>query len=302
MNQKVTTIIDADLCTGCGLCIEVCPSDTISLQDGKAIVSGKQSLGCGHCAAVCPTQAVRVETNEEKLSFATFQENNRWLPHGRSDIAELTRLIASRRSCRNYTDTPVERDKLEDLVKIGTLAPSGTNSQKWTFTVLGDRRQVSAAGDIVGSYFEKLNKLAENPLARLYSRLFGKNALGNYYRSYYHTTKKSLKEWEENNNDKLFHGATAAIIVGSAPGASCPMEDAMLATQNILLAAHAMGLGSCLIGFAVKAIENDPSVKKRLQVPEEEHIYSVISLGYPKEKYQRTSGREKVIPRYASPY
>lgn len=72
----------------------------------------------------------------------------------------------------------------------------------------------------------------------------------------------------------------------------------MLASQNILLAAHSMGLGSCLIGFAVDAMQYDPSLKKFLKIPDEETVYAVIALGYPDEEYQALTGRKKVVMRY----
>jgi len=40
--------IDKDLCSGCGLCEEVCPTKTISLTEGKASASGEQSISCEH--------------------------------------------------------------------------------------------------------------------------------------------------------------------------------------------------------------------------------------------------------------
>jgi ferredoxin len=40
MNRTVTTIIDPQLCIGCGACVKVCPSDTISLLGGKAVLTG----------------------------------------------------------------------------------------------------------------------------------------------------------------------------------------------------------------------------------------------------------------------
>jgi nitroreductase len=76
------------------------------------------------------------------------------------------------------------------------------------------------------------------------------------------------------------------------------MEDAMLATQNILLAAHSMGLGSCLIGFAVEAMRNDPSIKQFIKITDEETVYAVIALGYPDETYERLTGRKRVELRY----
>ena len=85
----------------------------------------------------------------------------------------------------------------------------------------------------------------------------------------------------------------AAIVVGMKTGASCPAEDALLATQNILLAAHSMGLGSCLIGFAVSAIKEAPELKSALGIPTEETVYAVIALGYPNESYETVAGRKK---------
>ena len=60
IDRTVTTVIDAERCTGCGLCVEICPAGTISLQGEKAVVTGDRSLSCGHCAAVCPAEAITV--------------------------------------------------------------------------------------------------------------------------------------------------------------------------------------------------------------------------------------------------
>ena len=72
----------------------------------------------------------------------------------------------------------------------------------------------------------------------------------------------------------------------------------MLASQNILLGAHSMGLGTCLIGFAVEAMQNDPSLKKFLKIPDKETVYAVIAMGYPDEKYEGLTGRKKMVMRY----
>ncbi|MBM4372879.1 MAG: nitroreductase family protein, partial [Deltaproteobacteria bacterium] len=89
----------------------------------------------------------------------------------------------------------------------------------------------------------------------------------------------------------------AVILVGSSPGASCPAEDALLASQNILLAAHAMGYGTCLIGFVVEAMRSDPRIARVLGIPREERVHAVIALGRSAERYRRAAGRRKVVPR-----
>jgi nitroreductase/Pyruvate/2-oxoacid:ferredoxin oxidoreductase delta subunit len=299
IDRKVTTVIDPQKCNGCGLCVRVCPSETISMQDDKARVTGDRSLQCGHCVAVCPVDAVRVDAIDARsLLFNSFDLENHWLPHGAFDTARLVQLMASRRSCRNYSDETVERPILEDLVKIGTTAPSGTNCQNWTFTVLPDRSAVAEFGQRIGLFFKKINRLAEKRVLCKALKLIGKPALDNYYRELYQSVKEALREWELFGRDRLFHGAPAVIVVATKPGGSNPREDALLATQNILLAAHSMGLGTCLVGFAVEAIKNDSAIQQFLKIPAEETVCSVIAIGYPEEQYERLTGRKKFLMRY----
>lgn len=299
IDRTVTTIIDPEKCIGCGLCVKVCPSDTIRMQDDKARVTGDLSLQCGHCAAVCPVDAVRVGAiDPHSLSFNNFDLKNRWLPHGDFNTAHLVQLMASRRSCRNYTEQFVERTILEDLVKVGTTAPSGTNCQNWTFTLLPDRAAVNEFGQRIGLFFKKLNRLAEKRLMCKALKLIGKPALDDYYREHYQSVKDGLTEWELYGRDRLFHGAPAVIVVATKTGGSCPLEDALLATQNILLAAYSMGLGTCLIGFAVEAMKYDSTIQHFISIPAEETVCSVIALGYPDERYEGLTGRKKAVMRY----
>lgn len=294
----IPVILQEEKCIGCGLCLAVCPDNVFCLEKNQARVMGTRCLACGHCLAVCPAGAISVTGIEHPLSFQTFTADNCWLPPGQSDPAQLVRLMLSRRSCRNYRETTVPGKLLEDLVTIGTSAPSGTNSQAWTFTILPQRQAMIVLGNLVAASFKKLNRQAKNPLLRHLLRWLGKPALANYYHRHYQTISQGVREWEEEGRDRLFHGAPAAIIVGTQPGASCPLEDAMLASQNILLAAHAMGLGSCLIGFAVAAMEREPLIKETMGIPADEQIAAVIALGYPAIDYQRLTGRKPVAPRY----
>lgn len=291
--------VDKELCTGCGLCVTVCPTGSMSLNDGKAVVTEEESIFCGHCEAVCPQEAIRVTAIDEAMArYMTFVAERQWIPPGKYNTSSLVQLMASRRSCRCFTDRSVDRAILEDLVKIGITAPSGTNSQLWTFTILPTRRAVASLAEHVAVFFKGVNTAAEKTTLRLFLKLIGKGELDAYYRGYYPKVKEALEEWRESGKDRLFHGSTAAILVGSRPGASCPAEDALLATQNILLAAHSMGLNSCLIGYAVAAMKNNPSIKKAIGIPSEEKVHAVIALGYSDEFYQRVTGRKKVTPRY----
>jgi nitroreductase len=192
----------------------------------------------------------------------------------------------------------VDKNILDDLIKIGITAPSGTNSQLWTFTILPTRESVTALGERCAAFFDNLNRMSENKFLRSFLKLIGKPELDEYFREYHDSISQAIGEWKQSGIDRLFHGAPAVILVGSKSGASCPREDTLLAAQNILLGAYSMGLGTCLIGFAVEAMRRDISIKRFIGIPDDEKIYAVIALGYPDEPYQRMAGRKRFVQRY----
>ena len=58
-----TLSLDRERCTGCGICIAVCPHLIFSLQDGKAIVLDRdRCMECGACALNCPVKAIAVDS------------------------------------------------------------------------------------------------------------------------------------------------------------------------------------------------------------------------------------------------
>ncbi|MFO7822238.1 MAG: 4Fe-4S binding protein [Lentisphaeria bacterium] len=53
-------VVDKETCTGCENCVEVCPVDAISMNDGKAEVDDS-CIDCGQCVDECPVDAISMQ-------------------------------------------------------------------------------------------------------------------------------------------------------------------------------------------------------------------------------------------------
>jgi nitroreductase len=81
---------------------------------------------------------------------------------------------------------------------------------------------------------------------------------------------------------KFLADAPIGIVVAVDPEVSThPVEDGALATQNMMLAAHALGFGTCWIGSYGSAHED--RVKQILKIPEKKRLLSIFALGFPAE-------------------
>ena len=93
---------------------------------------------------------------------------------------------------------------------------------------------------------------------------------------------------------KFLAEAPLGIAVVVDPQASThPVEDGAIATQNMFLAARALGLGACWIGSYGSVYEEE--VKKILGIPENKRLLSLISLGFPAESPKSTREELKKI-------
>ena len=55
----MAVIIDAEKCEGCGVCVDVCPMEAITMNDNdKAVVDADVCGDCGACVDECPTEAI----------------------------------------------------------------------------------------------------------------------------------------------------------------------------------------------------------------------------------------------------
>ena len=55
--------VNKEECTGCGTCVEECPSEAITIDEeqGCAVIDEEECVDCGACEEVCPSEAIKGE-------------------------------------------------------------------------------------------------------------------------------------------------------------------------------------------------------------------------------------------------
>ncbi len=168
----------------------------------------------------------------------------------RKSIAATETLdtIAARRAVRSYTPQPVHPDTIRDLLDAAVHAPTALHEEPWAFAIVQDRALLRQLSD----RSKELVLQAAPP------------AWGDHLQPDFN----------------VFYDASTLIVIYGKPMGPFVVADCWLAAENLMLAACALGLGTCVVGFAVAAL-NEPLWKAALDVPPEFTAFAPIIVGFP---------------------
>ena len=152
--------------------------------------------------------------------------------------------IMSRRSIRQYKEGPVARETMATILECGINAPNGMNRQSWEVRVMDNP-------EIIGKLKEYM--VQANPQAKA----------------------EGVKG--------CFRDAPTLVFVANDPAYDFSAIDCGLLSENIMLSAWSLGVGSVCLGSPIRFIKNSPEALQLLGFSEGYSPIICIGLGYPNE-------------------
>jgi nitroreductase len=160
----------------------------------------------------------------------------------------------TRRSIRSYKAGPVAHELIEEIAWAAVQAPTPpvSGNEAWAISVVEGRDRLETYGE----------------RARMYA--------------FEHQPAERPWEWTVRPGFKVFWGAPALILLSARTGNPEASFDCCRAGQNLLLAAHAKGLGACWVGAPIPWL-SDTQTQRELGIPAGFVPSVAIILGFPAE-------------------
>jgi nitroreductase/NAD-dependent dihydropyrimidine dehydrogenase PreA subunit len=309
-------------CTGCGRCVEACPMQLLEVVDKKVRSNRRYAaftcITCQNCKASCTKDAITIEGDYRV--HGGFWKNDHLFPGRKTppqppqkarrdgfddQLTETERIILTRRSIRLYRKKPVEMDKLARIIEAGRFAPSAGNNQPWRFVVVRNRRVIDEINDLCkkalrkGSYLlmphAYLDKRTPGPADAPYTwwqkvviPLLVRFRTGDVEPR----ARGGINTATSDPDYHIFFKAPVLIILlADRRGIGSVQLDTGICGQNMALAAHALGLGTCWVSL-IRGLKYYPDYLKRLGIEDPFEIITSIAVGYPAGRIDKAVARE----------
>jgi nitroreductase len=199
-------------------------------------------------------------------------------PHT-AEARPLTALdaIFARRSVRAYTPQPLDEATIRSLLDAAVQAPTAMHSEPWAFVVVQDRAALKRYSDRAkGRWAREVDQYRD------------------LHAAVDPATEKAFIERFARPDFCVFYDASTLIVICARPVGPFVTADCWLAAENLMLAASAMGLGTCCIGSAIPVL-NSPEVKSELGIPADVEAVVPIIVGVPSEPAGQVTRKDPLI-------
>jgi nitroreductase len=201
-----------------------------------------------------------------------------------AEYNELFHLMQKRRSVRNFTDQEVSREVIEQILAAAVTAPIGVPPSEVSVSVLAGRDRVKPFTADLIARIRRSKWLLSAPMRGL-MRIFMGKAMYRSLASFIPVLITTLDQKAQQGEDWLFYEAPLVMVFHASSFAE-PV-DADIAATYAVLAAEALGLGSCMIGSVAPLLKNSRQLKEKYGIPAANKVGLTVVFGYPAVNYRR---------------
>lgn len=287
-------VIHRATCTACGACATICPVEVLSRSDGEIRIDPSKGFGCiacGQCMMVCPSGSIAVTgRNLDPGDVIDLPA-----PKLRATFDQLEALMFSRRSIRRFRSEPVPREAIDRVIASAATAPMGIPPWEVGVTVFHGRDKVRELAWDTADAYERLLKFFESPAGALFRRTMKKPAR-QQFQTFILPLGRILVEGKKKGSDFVLYDAPATLLFHASPYGDG--ADAFIACTYAMVAAEAMGLGTCMIGCVAPVLERRKDLMKKHGLPVGHIPKIVLILGYPAVHFRKAIHRRFLSVRY----
>ena len=171
--------------------------------------------------------------------------------------------IFMRRSVRAYAPQALDDATIRSLLDAAVQAPTAMQAEPWAFVIIRDEQRLKRYSDMAkgswakeAAHYRDLHAGVDAPALSAFAERFA------------------------SPDFCVFYDAPTLIVICAKPLGPFVTADCWLAAENLMLAACALGLGTCCIGSAVPAL-NSPAAKSELGIPPDVEAVAPIIVGVP---------------------
>ncbi|MGC9325438.1 MAG: nitroreductase family protein [Desulfomonilia bacterium] len=169
----------------------------------------------------------------------------------KEDFTETEKVILRRRSVRMYKKEQVPEFMVKRILEAGRFAPSGGNCQPWKFIVLRDQKIINEMTDTVIQVCKKGRDFLDYSRPGMEKMESISKFIIRIMKNDLHWVPFGAMSMIADKRLGLWHGAPTVILIFSDQrGVGKPELDCGIAGENMVIAAHSMGLGTCWVGFS----------------------------------------------------
>lgn len=180
-------------------------------------------------------------------------ENTEIIPRYKIDVIDA---LYNRRAVRHYLPNKVDSEIIHQLLDTAVHAPSALHEESRGFVVIQNK--------------SLLTRISES--AKLLTM--------NGHKKNINLQEEHVLQVVQQKDFNVFYNASTLIVIYSTFKGKFVAADCWLAAENLMLAALTYGLASCVIGFAVSAL-NLPEWKEELGIPKKMTAIAPIIIGWP---------------------